>query len=85
MWGKKKEKEGTADQLVTKREQRDSQKKNVEEIEKVLPNSNAFIDSLVGWLLNPLGSKLVTHAKACVVVAAHHIQLRHRQSRFGVC
>ena len=37
VWGKKKEKEGTADQLVTKREQRDSQKKNVEEIEKVLP------------------------------------------------
>eukprot|EP00904_Undaria_pinnatifida_P005010 jgi/Undpi1/1639/HiC_scaffold_11.g05029.m1 len=35
VWGKKKEKEGTADQLVTKREQRDAQKKNIEEIEKV--------------------------------------------------
>lgn len=36
VWGKKREKEGNADQTVTKKEQRDMQKKNVEEIEKVL-------------------------------------------------
>ena len=47
MWGKKKEKEGTANQVVTKREQREAQKRNVEEIEKVC---NEFMNSLVGWL-----------------------------------
>ena len=35
MWGKKKEKEGTADRQLSKRELREMQKKNVDEIEKV--------------------------------------------------
>lgn len=35
VWGKKREKDGTASTVVTKREMRDSQKKNVQEIEKV--------------------------------------------------
>ncbi|CAN0379299.1 unnamed protein product, partial [Ectocarpus sp. 13 AM-2016] len=35
VWGKKKEKEGTADKLLTKRDMRDMQKKNIDEIEKV--------------------------------------------------
>lgn len=35
MWGKKKEKEGTADRQISKREVREMQKKNVDEIEKV--------------------------------------------------
>lgn len=34
VWGKKREKEGTAEKELTKREQRDIQKKNVLEIEK---------------------------------------------------
>lgn len=36
VWGKKKEKEGTSDVQLTKRDLRDQQKKNVDEIEKVL-------------------------------------------------
>lgn len=35
VWGKKKEKEGTADRQLSKREIREMQKKNVDEIEKV--------------------------------------------------
>lgn len=35
VWGKKREKDGTASTVVTKREMRDTQKKNVQEIEKV--------------------------------------------------
>ncbi|CAM9983823.1 unnamed protein product [Ectocarpus sp. 12 AP-2014] len=35
VWGKKKDKEGTADKLLTKRDMRDMQKKNIDEIEKV--------------------------------------------------
>lgn len=35
MWGKKREKEGTADQQLSKRDIREIQKKNVDEIEKV--------------------------------------------------
>lgn len=35
VWGKKKEKEGNADKQFSKRELRDMQKKNVDEIEKV--------------------------------------------------
>lgn len=35
VWGKKREKEGTADQQISKRDVRDMQKKNVDEIEKV--------------------------------------------------
>lgn len=35
VWGKKKEKEGTADKQLSKREAREMQKKNVDEIEKV--------------------------------------------------
>lgn len=35
VWGKKKEKEGTADRQLNKRELREMQKKNVDEIEKV--------------------------------------------------
>ncbi len=35
VWGKKKEKEGTSHQQLSKRELRDMQRKNVEEIEKV--------------------------------------------------
>lgn len=35
VWGKKREKEGTAHQQLTKRDMREMQKKNVEEIQKV--------------------------------------------------
>lgn len=35
VWGKKKEKEGTANQQLSKRDLREMQKKNVDEIEKV--------------------------------------------------
>lgn len=35
MWGKKREKEGTAHQQLSKRDVREMQKKNVDEIEKV--------------------------------------------------
>ena len=45
VWGKKKEKEGTADQQLSKRDLREMQKKNVEEIEKV---TVAFAEGING-------------------------------------
>lgn len=39
VWGKKKEKEGTANQELSKRDLREMRKEKIEEIEKVLPRS----------------------------------------------
>lgn len=39
VWGKKKEKEGTANQELSKRDLREMRKEKIDEIEKVLPRS----------------------------------------------
>lgn len=63
VWGKKKEKEGTADRQLSKREIREMQKKNVDEIEKVT------FGACGERAISPRGNEIQVSSRLCMIHA----------------